>query len=199
MFDRLNKEDKRTIRHRLGDYVAHKVIRNYGVMKSVEEINSLNRMTLAREWYDSQVEAHRWNKEMYSRIVDTYFSGVDDFIRTLAIYIDSRIPGAYIKYAEHLETGVDDICVPFDEDLTLPYGLKYHYSENLAKHAPATTARATQKQIMYLQHLSATRNYHSIELEQLSKQQASACIDFFLHIDVKDEPECFSRHFKKGI
>lgn len=49
MFEHLNKEDKRTIRHRLGDYVAHKVIRNYGVMKSVEEINSLNRMVLARE------------------------------------------------------------------------------------------------------------------------------------------------------
>ena len=195
MLSRINKEDQRFIKQRLGNYVAHKVVRRNQVLCSVDELNGLDRRELARTWFEQETY---WYKTEYNRIIENYFEGFWWFIEAVAIYIDSRIPGTYIKYKENLNPGVDSIKVPFDTDFILPYGLKYWYSENLTSHAPSSMIGATSPQLRYLHSLACKNNYSFFD-EDITKDQASKCIDYFLNMDFQKEPKYFSQHFRKDI
>ena len=174
MFDRLDKEDSRALKQYIGNFVSHKVVNNGKA--TVEELNGMSRIKLAREWLEYQSHFSEWAERRFAGIVDLYYGEYANFYDDVALFIDECIPKAFLKY----HGGDNDkspaqqkiVC---DENGKLPFGLVYHFSENL----PAEIQDATEKQLKYLEKLAC-----------------SECIDYFLNMDYKLEPKCFLKHFK---
>ena len=183
----------------IGDYVSNYIVTDWRrkYFATVEELNEMDREQLARKWYKDETEDSPWKKRRFDEIIRRHFADNDHFFDEVARYIDDRIPRAYMKY--HNPDQAASAAAPAryvikpDADGKLPFGLIYHYPTN-----NVSFVGATPKQIRYLVDLAA-KNNHIFFSEGITKDEARACIDYYLNMDYKVEPECFSKHFKKSI
>ncbi|WP_242300039.1 hypothetical protein [Bacillus cereus group sp. BfR-BA-01448] len=113
--------EKRSFTIKLGQIIAHEIVKN-GIMskesRSIYDLNMMNR-------YDLATDALRKMPERY--LAGTYTR--DEIIKDIAMYIDERIPPAYAKWgAEDNYKAPSRITVSADS-----YGLIYHFEENRKK------------------------------------------------------------------
>lgn len=191
MFDRLPKEDSRALKQYIGNFVSHVVVNNGKA--APEELNTLSREILAREWYHYETKHSVWKERRFTSLMD-YYDTDEDFYEDVARYIDDRIPRAYLKH--HGGDGgkaPDSQKVTVDENGNLPFGLVYHYPNKITD--ANYEEEITPRQLKYLEAL-AWKNNHYFYPEGMTKKEASECIDYFLNMDFKMEPECFKKHFK---
>lgn len=191
-FDRLSKDDSRALRQYIGNFVSHYVVNNGKA--TVEELNGMDRQELARTWYHHETNHSVWQQRRFESIVDIFYGEFADFYDDVARYIDDRIPRAYMKYhGEDPGKPPDSYTVVCDEKGNLPFGLIYHFSENMIPYD--FVPEATPRQVKYLESL-AWKNNHYFYQEGITKEEASECIDYFLNMDFKIEPKCFKKYFK---
>jgi len=199
LFECLPKKDSMDLVKRIGTYVSHKIVRKWSVLSSVEELNSLDRFELAKEWYLYETYHTAYKKPRWEYLISHFYNQKDDFFDEVARYIDDRIPRAYAKYsAEKIDNsrGPSTIKLEYNDDGSLVSGLIYHYPPNTQ--FASFFVEATEKQIKYLTDLSAMKNYMFYK-EGISKGEASECINFFLNMDYEVEPACFNSYFRKGF
>ncbi|PGN45101.1 hypothetical protein [Bacillus thuringiensis] len=121
--------EKRSFTIKLGQIIAHEIVKN-GIMskesRSIYDLNMMNR-------YDLAADALRKMPERY--LVGTYTR--DEIIKDMAMYIDERIPSAYAKWgAEDNYNAPSKITVSADS-----YGLIYHFEENRKKKNKAVSTK----------------------------------------------------------
>lgn len=197
-FEKLDKDQQRFMRTRLSEFVTNHVVFEGRVLADVQVLNNADRLELARLWYEQTIGGSQWYKRYFNEIIEKYYSGVFWFMQDIAIYIDSRIPKVYIKKREGLDKALDAISVPYDENMILPYGLRYIYSENMVPSSPMRQQPASAKQMNYLGSLAKQSGYKGLKLAGMSKKEASECIDYFLNAEKRKAPECFDKFFAKN-
>ena len=190
-FDRLSRDDSIAIKRYIGEYVSHDVVRDWKkqYLYSVEELNEMDRKSLAITWYNSDI----WKKKRWDVLISSFYKGdVEAFLDEAARYIDDRIPRAYLKY--HAKGDTPSVnSVECNKDGNPTTGLIYHYPEN--KNAPVFVIGATDRQISYLMDLAAKKGLQLCS-EGMAKDEASECIGYFLSTNTKPEPACFQKYFK---
>lgn len=187
-FDRLSRNDSIAIKRYIGEYVSHDVVRDWRkqYLYSVEELNKMDRKSLATTWYNSDV----WKKKQWDELISSFYKGdVEAFLDEVARYIDDRIPHAYQK---HHAKGNTPSVSSVNKDGNPTTCLVYHYPEN--KNVPAFVVGATDRQVSYLMDLAAKKDLQ-FRWEGMSKDEASECIGF-LSKNAKHEPACFQKYFK---
>lgn len=130
MFDYISKKSSFLIN--LGKYISHKVVTEYEPtsgtrIKTPEEINNLDRVSLAKEFINRRSE---------------YFNDLtitEEIIYDIAKYIDKRIPQAYKKHLEKQH----DLAPSKLEVVAEEYGLIYQF-EPVVKYE-VFVASATEK------------------------------------------------------
>ena len=191
----VNCEDGIWIKHKIGDWLSHCLVRG----KSVKELNELDRIELAEHWYEYDIERNHFTMERAWNVIDNYYGNNRiDFVEDVAVYIDMQLPKVYLKYKDKIDKAPSLITVKLDKNGELPYRLKYVYEENYISILPSSIAPATEKQIKYIETLAIKNNYHFTK-KDITKEQASSFINFLKDIDLLSEPEDFQRHFKKAI
>ncbi|WP_341285073.1 hypothetical protein [Priestia megaterium] len=118
MFDYLTKKLKFTIK--LGKFISHNIVfikdsNHVKTARTVEELNSLDRLELA--------------KKALAKMPEDYLTGTyneTDFLNEIALYIDKRIPQSYEKWATRDHSKSPTKIKVSDSK----YGLIYHFKEN---------------------------------------------------------------------
>ncbi|HDR7623658.1 TPA: hypothetical protein QCX73_003315 [Bacillus mycoides] len=131
MFEYLT--EKRSFTIKLGQIIAHEIVKN-GIMskksRSVYDLNMMNRYVLAADALGKMPERY---------LIGTYSR--DEIIKDMAMYIDERIPSAYAKWGAQ-----DDYKAPSKLNVSADsYGLIYYFEENCKT---KTKAVATKKRIL---------------------------------------------------
>lgn len=186
-FERLSDEESLVFKRYIGTYVSRDIVKSGKA--SVDDLNRLDRVVLAKQWYAYETKSI-WIKKRFETIFNSnlYYS-FDDFIHDVALFIDERIPRAYIKhYERNKKCGPANIVIKYNEDGTLPHGLIFHYEENYE-------SKATSKQVKFLNDLAIKNSCYFFRYHDILKKEAHVCIDYFLNQDTKPEPKCFSKFF----
>lgn len=195
-FEKLPKDRQTWFRKNLTEFIIRDVIyKDDGMLVDVEWLNAQSRWDMAEQWYRHQVHISSWYLDHFNELIRAHYGNYEYFIQDMAIYIDSRIPKAYIKHKEHLKKALKDIRVPHGPDMTLPYGLKYQYSENFVPNLPPQQQDVSVKQEKYLADLAKKAGFLFIDREYMTKKEATDCITFFLDMNGKSEPDCFGKYF----
>lgn len=201
LFDCLTKDEQTAIRRQIGNYVSHDVVlKKDQTVATPEELNSLSRYDLARAWFNYELGRYSFmgQQKMY-RMRYRYFDE-EDFWGDIALYIDNRIPRAYLKHAVPGSTNgaPANADLKLDDAGNLPCGLVFHFAANKEELLPAYLSAATSKQLRYLSRLAVERDFYFYK-DGLTKEAANQCITYLLDMKYEIEPPCFNKHFKKTI
>lgn len=207
LFEYMDKTERHWIGMRIGNHVSHQTIKidefagkaSYGGLKSIDEINTIDRKREARSWYSSEVVSKRKKiKECYEK----YGVSESDFLEEVAIWIDERIPRAYKKnLLGDGDKGPAQQKILVDENGIADYGLIYHFSSNVEYMRNSQengysneNLEATVKQINYIISLASKNGYHLLA-PKISLKQAATVIDCFLNH--KELPMYFKQYLVK--
>lgn len=185
MFDYL--ENPRTFAMALGNYVSHKVIKTYEPsvghrLRTVEEINSLDRIELAKDFFYERFEKYANDSEEHKRILALKPTMIND----IAVYIDSRIPKSYYKWSNRRhDIAPSKVRGVKAEDM----GLIYWFSEN------ETDLLVTDKQKNYILFLIEDTGYKVKTFDDMSIKDATDIISFLIG-DIGYTPECFFKYIQ---
>lgn len=145
-----------TLKIKIGDFIAHKIIwrneeQSSGILKSVIELNALDRMELAKQFY---------NELSYKYYSDRYH--IDEMKMNLILiaqYIDTRIPVAYWKYK--YRTGTCFTNIKNIPDMIYVYGYNYGDRETARKSmtkprisSSSIKKKPSEKQLYFIDSLS---------------------------------------------
>lgn len=185
MFDYI--ERKKSFLVNLGKYISHEIVTEFNSetgsrIRTVEELNNLNRLELAKNFTQRKRE---------------YFKGInitEKIIIDIARYIDERIPQAYEK---HLNNRNDKAPTKLNTSAE-EYGLIYHLKGSINEEKKTFVIYATDKQISYLEHL-ATEGGFKIkgDCNKLTSVEASKLISFLLGSE--DEPDFMLNYLEYDI
>lgn len=203
ILENANSRDGIWTKQKLGDYVSQDVVWSCPyfstrILKSVEEINELDRMELSWHWWNSFVKENPYHEERVWNVISDYYGGLTEFfIDDVAVYIDMRLPQAYLKHKEHIDAGPSQIKICADENGNLPYGIKYKYKANYNRLVKPVGAPATDKQLSYIEYLADKNGYH-FNHNEMTLKEASSFITFLKNIDSYSEPDGFNLYFSKN-
>lgn len=200
-FEEADREENRQIKRYIGTFVSRKVVKDGKA--TVAELNQADRWELANKWYDCETKLSPWKVQRFGKTIDRFYNGsLDAFLREVAVFIDERIPKSFLKHQEknHDRSPATYAVTPVS-DGTLPFGLVYQFKENYPRNGHkqqrgAGGDQATEKQIRYLENLAWKKNHYFHKDKEISKKEASECIDYFLNMGYEEEPDCFKRFFK---
>lgn len=203
ILENANSKNAIWIKQKIGEWLSHKIVwsqfSTQRKLRTTGELNELDRMDLSCYWFETFIEGKPYYEERAWNVIEDYYDcSYKSFKEDVAIYIDKRLPQAYLKEKDHLDTSPSGVKIKLDEDGNLPYGLAYKYPENYLSYAPSFVAPATEKQIKYLEHLAMKNGYY-FNKNGLTKEKASSFITFLLNMDSVSEPENFNVHFNKAI
>jgi len=113
--------NKRSFTQKLGNYISHNVVTYFNegkkTLRSIEELNNLDRLDLAYDFYDNLNLVLEGNP------------GRDFIVYEIAEYIDYMIPKSYAKwYLKDHDRGPGNMKVNPND-----YGLIYQYDCNYTK------------------------------------------------------------------
>lgn len=197
LFKGLEEKDARAIKQKLGDYVSHKVVHPRGrELESVDTLNALDRRLLAEEWF---WQTEDWFSMWLINIIRGYYKDIDEFLNEAALFIDDRIPRAYMKhYEQNHDQGPAWYNPATDRDGKLPYGLVHCLKQTSTHYHKALEEPATKSQLWFLGNL-AKKNKCDFLPVYITKSAADRCIKYFLGEGNEPDETIFQKHFKKKI
>lgn len=114
-----NIKEVNRLKMALGNYVSHNIVNYYDretnthYIRSVEELNSLDRIELAKQFYNDRFL--QWGRSVENE---------EEFIKDVAIYFDGRIPKSYYKWINKKHDSAPGNYIVNAEELGLIYQFK---------------------------------------------------------------------------
>ncbi|AZK47493.1 hypothetical protein [Paenibacillus lentus] len=173
--------DTLKVKMRLGQYVAHRIVKDgftSKIVRSPEQLNKMDRFELAKDFLSSN-ERKYFDRDLFKT------PEPEKLLDDVARYIDQRIPKAYANWFNY-GNNVDE------EWSAEKYGLTYQFEENGLLEAETReksnewnpNAPASKEQVQYLKALLSQAGYIlKISYDDLTRGNASQLISFLVDDD----------------